>query len=200
MVSGVPAVVGEDGIARCPWGAGDPVNTAYHDTEWGMRVSGEAAHLERLNPLDSTRYLIEVRLPEDSLQPSPEDVALQQLDVVTIYGEEEMRAERTVSIGGWVMNPGEYPYRLGMTIKDLVLQAGGLRDGALLDFAEIARLPTDRSGGTLATVTRVPLDSSYIFVAESETYPLLPGTPAPAQTAPDFLLAPFDHVLVLRQP
>ena len=47
-MSGVPAVVGADGVARCPWGAGDPVNTAYHDTEWGMRVSGEAAHLERL--------------------------------------------------------------------------------------------------------------------------------------------------------
>lgn len=41
-------VIGEDGLARCPWGAGDPVNLAYHDTEWGMRVSGESAHLERL--------------------------------------------------------------------------------------------------------------------------------------------------------
>lgn len=45
---GTPAIVGDDGVARCPWGAGDPVNLAYHDTEWGMRVSGEAAHLERL--------------------------------------------------------------------------------------------------------------------------------------------------------
>jgi DNA-3-methyladenine glycosylase I len=45
---GSPAVVGPDGVARCPWGAGDPVNLAYHDTEWGMRVSGESAHLERL--------------------------------------------------------------------------------------------------------------------------------------------------------
>lgn len=45
---GTPAIVGDDGVARCPWGAGDPVNRVYHDTEWGMRVSGEAAHLERL--------------------------------------------------------------------------------------------------------------------------------------------------------
>ncbi len=42
------AVVGDDGLARCPWGAGDLVNLAYHDTEWGTRVAGEAAHLERL--------------------------------------------------------------------------------------------------------------------------------------------------------
>ncbi len=41
-------IVGEDGVARCPWGEGDPVMRAYHDTEWGRPVEGEAAHLERL--------------------------------------------------------------------------------------------------------------------------------------------------------
>ena len=41
-------VIGADGLARCPWGAGDPVNLAYHDTEWGLPVEGEAAHFERL--------------------------------------------------------------------------------------------------------------------------------------------------------
>src|SRR4051794_4853909 len=41
-------IVGDDGLARCPWGAGPPVNTTYHDTEWGMPVHGEAAYLERL--------------------------------------------------------------------------------------------------------------------------------------------------------
>ena len=41
-------VIGEDGVARCPWGAGDVVNMAYHDTEWGMPVRGESAYLERL--------------------------------------------------------------------------------------------------------------------------------------------------------
>ena len=41
-------VIGEDGVVRCPWGAGDPVNMAYHDTEWGMPVHGESAYLERL--------------------------------------------------------------------------------------------------------------------------------------------------------
>jgi DNA-3-methyladenine glycosylase I len=42
------AVVGEDGLARCPWGAGGEVYRAYHDTEWGVPVHGEAAYLERL--------------------------------------------------------------------------------------------------------------------------------------------------------
>ena len=41
-------VIGADGIARCPWGVGDRVNLAYHDSEWGVRVAGEAAYFERL--------------------------------------------------------------------------------------------------------------------------------------------------------
>jgi DNA-3-methyladenine glycosylase I len=41
-------VVGDDGVARCPWAGDDPVMRAYHDTEWGLPVDGEAAHLERL--------------------------------------------------------------------------------------------------------------------------------------------------------
>jgi DNA-3-methyladenine glycosylase I len=41
-------VVGEDGLARCPWGAEGEVYRAYHDTEWGVPVHGEAAYLERL--------------------------------------------------------------------------------------------------------------------------------------------------------
>ena len=48
MTAAQGPVVGDDGVARCPWGSGDPVNRAYHDTEWGLRVSGESAHLERL--------------------------------------------------------------------------------------------------------------------------------------------------------
>jgi DNA-3-methyladenine glycosylase I len=28
-------VVGEDGVARCPWAAGDPLLRPYHDDEWG---------------------------------------------------------------------------------------------------------------------------------------------------------------------
>jgi DNA-3-methyladenine glycosylase I len=45
LMAGV--VVGEDGVARCPWGAGEGMRV-YHDTEWGLRVQGESAYLERL--------------------------------------------------------------------------------------------------------------------------------------------------------
>lgn len=41
-------LVGEDGLARCPWAGGPGPMRDYHDTEWGEPVEGEAAHYERL--------------------------------------------------------------------------------------------------------------------------------------------------------
>ena len=41
-------VIGDDGLARCPWGAGDPLMLDYHDTEWGIPVRGESTYFERL--------------------------------------------------------------------------------------------------------------------------------------------------------
>jgi DNA-3-methyladenine glycosylase I len=40
--------VGEDGVARCPWGSAPGMLRDYHDTEWGLPVRGEAALFERL--------------------------------------------------------------------------------------------------------------------------------------------------------
>lgn len=168
----------------------------------GLRpaVYAGRAHIERLNPADSTRYLVDVRLPADSSEPFPNDIELWEYDVVTVYGREEFREDRTVAISGMVNRPGAYPFRNGMTLKDLVLMARGVRDGAYLDSAEIARLPADRSVGTLAIRLRVPLDSSYLFEPENTTYPRLPGLPTTNGTAPDVPLEPFDQVTILRQP
>lgn len=41
-------VVGEDGLARCPWAGSTPDYLAYHDTEWGVPVRGEQGLYERL--------------------------------------------------------------------------------------------------------------------------------------------------------
>ncbi|MGA8845655.1 MAG: DNA-3-methyladenine glycosylase I [Nocardioides sp.] len=43
------ALIGEDGLARCPWAGTSPgLMRDYHDQEWGRRVHGESAYLERL--------------------------------------------------------------------------------------------------------------------------------------------------------
>jgi DNA-3-methyladenine glycosylase I len=41
-------VVGEDGVARCPWGLSSPDYVAYHDQEWGVPVHGDDALFERI--------------------------------------------------------------------------------------------------------------------------------------------------------
>jgi hypothetical protein len=81
-----------------------------------------------------------------------------------------------VSIGGTVNKPGSYPWREGMTLRDLVLLARGPAVGADLREAEVARLPADRSEGKLAVSLRVPLDSSYLFARDSAG-----GYPGPAR-------------------
>lgn len=43
------AVIGDDGLGRCPWAASHPLNRDYHDSEWGMPVRGEAAIFERIS-------------------------------------------------------------------------------------------------------------------------------------------------------
>jgi DNA-3-methyladenine glycosylase I len=41
-------VTGDDGLARCRWGAGDEEYRAYHDTEWGRPVTDERGLYEKL--------------------------------------------------------------------------------------------------------------------------------------------------------
>jgi DNA-3-methyladenine glycosylase I len=41
-------VLGEDGVARCAWGASTPDYLSYHDDEWGRPVHGDDALFERL--------------------------------------------------------------------------------------------------------------------------------------------------------
>lgn len=42
------SVVGEDGVARCPWAARPGTMQDYHDTEWGLPVRDERGLFERL--------------------------------------------------------------------------------------------------------------------------------------------------------
>ncbi len=41
-------VLGEDGLARPPWAAVDPMLRAYYDTEWGVQVRDEHGLYERI--------------------------------------------------------------------------------------------------------------------------------------------------------
>ncbi len=136
---------------------------------------------------DSTREQIRATLRTDGTTTAP--VALQEDDEITVFSLTEFRAPKYVALSGAVRSPGQYPFREGMTMRDLMMLAGGLLPSASLKEAEIARLPETRQPGQLAITFRVPLDSSYVM-----------GSRAAATPNDDTRLSPYDNVLVLRQP
>ncbi len=93
--------MGPDGIARCPWAVGDAVNLAYHDTEWGMRVSGESAHLERLT-LEAFQSGLSWRTILDKRDNFRAAFAGFDADVVAAYGPDDV--ERLMADAGIVRN------------------------------------------------------------------------------------------------
>ena len=140
-------------------------------------------------------------LSGDSLAPWADDPVLDDRDSVVIYNRLEMRPSWTVTLVGAVNAPATVPWREGMTLRDLILEGRGLAPGAWLDAAEIARLPTDRSPGQLATTIRVPLDSTYLFDRDSlGQYLGPPGLAFRSSGAPEAALRPWDNVLIFRQP
>jgi protein involved in polysaccharide export with SLBB domain len=127
---------------------------------------------------------------------------LEDGDVVQVDSLAGAADEYTVAITGMVQQPGTYPWRPGMTLRQLMVLARGPRIGADLREAEIAKLPADRSHGQLATTARVPLDSTYLGERDSAgRYVGPPGVTFPARgTATEIPLEPYDNVLIFRQP
>lgn len=144
--------------------------------------------VSRLNA-DSTRRLYRVML-RDTTGATVEPFALQADDEITAFSRTEFRPERYVAIAGAVQKGGRFPYREGMTLRDLALLAGGLSDLADLRQAEIARRPDTSSALLLSETVRVPLDSGYLFAE---------GRVAPAG-ALDVPLKPYDNVLIFADP
>ena len=149
---------------------------------------------------DSSRQQLRAAL-RDTSGAVINDIPLQEDDEIRVFSTSEFRPTRYVAINGAVHKSGQFPYREGMTVRDLVLLAGGLDQSAYLNEAEIARLPTDRAGGVTASTFRVPLDSSYIFERGPDgKYLGPPGLPAGSGPTGDVVVQPYDNVLILRQP
>ncbi len=149
---------------------------------------------------DSARVRVYASL-RDSTGLPVQDVPLFEDDEVRVFSVTEFRQERFVYVGGAVRQGGAIPFREGMTLRDALLQAGGLHERALLSEVEVARMPDDRAGGRIATSVKVQLDSSYLFERTPDgKYLGPPGVPGPLQRAPEFLLRAYDNVLVQTQP
>ena len=149
---------------------------------------------------DSTRIQLRASL-RDSTGIVEQDFTLEDEDEIQVFSRTDFRPVRFIAITGAVRRPGRIPYREGMTLRDAVLLADGVTEDALLQEAEVARLPPDRSDGQVAQTIRVKLDSTYLFERDRDSrYLGPPGVAASPGGAPDFTLAPYDNILVLRQP
>jgi protein involved in polysaccharide export with SLBB domain len=156
------------------------------------------AQIQRLQE-DNTRRLIPVSLAMDSAGEPVENPPLEGRDQVIVFARRNLRDRRAVSIGGWVRNPGVYPFIEGMTVADLILKAGGLRTGAYTARAEVARVQISQTRtDTLTRRYTVALDSSYVFGSASEAAEV--GAEGLGGEAARFDLRSLDAVYVRKAP
>jgi protein involved in polysaccharide export with SLBB domain len=155
--------------------------------------------LSRLNA-DSTRTQLRTAF-RDSTGALTEDLPLREDDEIRIFSRVAFRPDRWVTVTGAVRSPGRIAWREGMTMRDAILLAQGVKEEASLREAEIARMPADRSGGALAMTMKVPLDSTYLVDRGPDgRYLGPPGEPGQRAGAAEEPLQPYDNVLIFRQP
>jgi protein involved in polysaccharide export with SLBB domain len=104
----------------------------------------DRAEIQRLVPPDLHPELITFDLGTLLAGNSDKDLELQNLDQVVIHSVQEMVEISTVTINGAVKNPGTYTLYAGMTVKDLIFQAGNMTQVAYQDRADLTRIVTDQ--------------------------------------------------------
>jgi polysaccharide export outer membrane protein len=146
--------------------------------------------VSRLQP-DSSRVQLHSAFA-DSAGGVAQDLPLQDGDDIRVFSRSTFRTEPWITIVGAVRRSGRVPYREGITLRDVVLLADGLTEDAVLDSAEIARLPPTRPTGALAQTIHVSLDSTYL--------PKRSAAVEPPNAGQETLLQPYDNVMIQRRP
>lgn len=86
---------------------------------------------------DLTKEMISFN-PADTI--TEKSILLKREDSVVITSIFDLRDQYFVSVLGEIRNPGYYDYRDSLTLKDVILQAGGFTDAAFPQRIEVARL------------------------------------------------------------
>lgn len=114
------------------------------------------------------------------------DIVLKREDRITISSVNDLRDKFTITVQGEVRHPGEYAYLDSISLKDLIIQAGGFTDGALAQTIEVGRI-----------IKRNKITSSDIEI--SKVFEITNGEDLGINTA-NMHLQPFDVVTVRRKP
>jgi protein involved in polysaccharide export with SLBB domain len=110
--------------------------------------------------------------PRLALERDPaHSLLLQNEDSLVLYKESQFFPQQTVSIGGAVRNPGPYPRNEKMTLADLVVLAGGLKENASTRAWEVSRLDTSMLG-KYSTVFTIDVTRDYWNTKEQQAFQL----------------------------
>ena len=115
------------------------------------------------------------------------DVNLKKNDLLVVSSFAEIQQQGTLSIQGEVAMPGTYPFAENMSLEDLILQAGGLLDGASTVRVDVSRRIVNPTSA--APTERLSENFSVSIIgglghSEGEK----------------FILKPFDMVQVRKSP
>lgn len=141
--------------------------------------------MHRMNP-DRTLSVLPVDIGGILAGTSP-DIPLQNEDVLFVPSKTDQQTERTITIHGEVMYPGEYRYADNETLEDFVLQAGGLKESASTVKVDVSRRIIDSKA----------IESNGI-TAENFSFALKEGFVIDGE--PGFILKPYDEVYVRKSP
>lgn len=115
------------------------------------------------------------------------DIPLRKNDVLYIPSIHDLKDRGNIHIFGEVGNPGEYPYADNMTLEDLIITAGGLKEAASIVRVDIARRVKDTQSLQMTDT-----------IGQNFSFGLKDGFVIDGK--PGFVLQPYDQVFVRRSP
>lgn len=135
---------------------------------------------------DKTLEVISVNLGK-VLTGEAADIVLQKNDELYVTSVSDLRETGTMTISGMVANPGTFPFARNTTVEDLIIMAGGLREGASLARVDIARRKRDANGlvqsDEVGELISISLKDGFVDDGGEKIY-----------------LQPYDEVTVHRSP
>ncbi|SKB94954.1 SLBB domain-containing protein [Dyadobacter psychrophilus] len=122
------------------------------------------------------------------------DLILTRLDRVIVPSKFDMAETAYVSVDGEVNNTkigeneGKFPYTVNMTLEDLLVQAGGLKESAYTSEIEVIR----RKRNSIAGAANAQISEVFKFDVDRDLSLNSKGS--------NFTLMPFDQVTVRKSP
>lgn len=171
------------------YAVGDHIKTVRDLVEVALGPTGDA-YLQRAllyREQDDLRQTMESFDLEALLNNRVADIPLRKNDRLHIPSIFSLEDSVTISVGGSVRAPGNYPFAMNMRLEDAILRAGGLGENASTARIDVFRRIKDPSSTAIPST----MSETYTFTLEEGKI---------VSSDPSFVLQPFDQIIVRRSP